>query len=387
VGIVENYRPSPAQAGSWSIGDEPLFVIHASDGGPENRLLDPTSIDLDSRGRIIVGDGNQVGWDAVLVYDNDGRFLFQAGRSGQGPGEFGQLWWASAYHGDSIVAFDMSGDRTSIFDPSGKFARLVRMPSLRVPQPERGTYGFTAGVEAAFQDGSFLAYPFGRLNIDGGPGPAWYQHLLIRLSADGQAWDTLGTFEISQQYWSGTKQEQYWYAPNSVLAVGGDELYFARGDEFEIRRYGRDGELNQVVRRSFTPRPVSETDRAELKEWYLSRVASSPEVNDQFLEQIRKNLESARFAETVPPLSAILVDEHDNLWVEEFRWFTWTERPPSVRSASWSVFDSSGVWRGNVETPPGFILRAVGPDRVLGFMIDSLDVKEIYAFPLEQGGE
>lgn len=386
VQIIENYRPTPGEAGGWRIGQEPLFIIRASDGGQENRLLDPTSIDVDSRGRIIVGDGNQVGWNAVLVYDSNGRFLFQAGRAGQGPGEFGQLWWASAYRGDSLVAFDMSGDKISVFDPEGNFVRLVRMPSLQAPQPERGTYGYTAGVDAAFGDGSFLAYPFGHLNIEGGPGPAWYEHLLLRLSADGQSWDTLGTFDISQQYWSGTRQEQYWYAPVSVTAVKGDELYFARGDEFEIRRYGPDGELNRVVRRTFTPHPVSEKDRAELKSWYLSRVASSPEANDQILSRIRKNLESARFAESIPPLSGILLDTHENMWVEQFRWFTPTDRPPSIAPAHWSVFDSSGVWRGDVETPPGFILRVVGPDRVLGFMIDSMDVKEIYAFPLERSG-
>jgi hypothetical protein len=364
VRIVESYRPSWGESDGWRIGEEPLFVIRASDGSPENRLLDPTSIDVDSRGRIIVGDGNQAGWDAVLVYDSLGGFMFQAG---------------------PILAFDMSGDRTTVFDPEGRFARLTRLPTLRVPRPARGTYGYTAGVDAAYGDGWLLAYPFGHLNTEDGPGPAWYEHLLLRVSPDGESWDTLGTFEISQQWWSGSAQEQYWYAPVSVSAVTHDHLYFARGDEFEIRRYDPHGVLDLIARRAWEPRPVSEQDRQELREWYLSRVASSPEVNDEILERIRRDMESARFAENAPPLSAILVDDQDNLWVEEFRWFVPTERPPSLRPARWSVFDPTGVWLGDVETPPGFILRAFGSDRVLGFMIDDFDVKEIYAFPLERG--
>ncbi|MEJ2206763.1 MAG: 6-bladed beta-propeller [Gemmatimonadota bacterium] len=188
VRIVESHRPSWGGSEGWRIGADPLFVIRASDGGSENRLLDPTSIDIDSRGRIIVGDGNQAGWHAVLVYDSVGHFLFQAGRPGEGPGEFGQLWWAGAYRGDSIVAFDMSGDRTTIFDPEGDFVRLVRMPTLQADAPPRGTYGYTAGMDAAFGDGSLLAYPFGHLNIEHGAGPAWYEHLLVRLSPDGESW-------------------------------------------------------------------------------------------------------------------------------------------------------------------------------------------------------
>ena len=80
VQIVENVAPAWSAEDAWRVEEEALFVIRASDGGPENRLLDPTSIDVDSRGRIIVGDGDQVGWDAVLVYDSLGRFQFQAGR-------------------------------------------------------------------------------------------------------------------------------------------------------------------------------------------------------------------------------------------------------------------------------------------------------------------
>jgi hypothetical protein len=385
IEITENHRPTWSNGEGWTIGAEPLFIIRASDGGAENRLLDPTSIDVDARGRILIGDGNQAGWDAVLVYDSLGRFDFQAGRDGQGPGEFGQLWWASSYRADSIVAFDMSGDKLSIFGPDGDFARLVRTPPLPGETPARGTYGYTAGVDAAFGDGYFLAYARGTLNIEAGPGPAWYEHLLLRLTPDGQAWDTLGTFEISQQYWSGTSQEQLWFAPWSVTAVETDALYFGRGDEFEIRRHDSTGRLTHLLRRAYEPRPVTDELRAQAREWYLDRVRSSPEVNDQILERIRRDLESARFAETVPPYSAILLDDAGYLWVEEFRWFVPNERFPITGPAQWSVFDPSGVWLGNVEIPPGFILRHISSKRVLGFVIDEFDVKEVYAYELDRG--
>jgi hypothetical protein len=68
--------------------------------------------------------------------------------------------------------------------------------------------------------------------------------------------------------------------------------------------------------------------------------------------------------------------------VEEFRWFTGNERYPPRGPTHWSVFDPTGAWLGNVDTPEGFILRHVARDRVLGFVIDELDVKEVYAYAL-----
>jgi hypothetical protein len=61
------------------------------------------------------------------------------------------------------------------------------------------------------------------------------------------------------------------------------------------------------------------------------------------------------------------------------------ERAPVREPTQWSVFGPDGVWRGNIETPPGFILRAISGDRVLGFVIDEFDVKEIHAYPLFRG--
>ena len=114
---------------------------------------------------------------------------------------------------------------------------------------------------------------------------------------------------------------------------------------------------------------------------------SSREVNDQMLEQITEMFESARFAETLPPYSAILLDDEGYLWVEEFRWINSTERRPVARATQWSVFRPDGVWLGNVETPASFILRKITAGRALGFVIDEFDVKEIHVYALDRGFE
>lgn len=385
IQIVDSQQPAWEESERWQIGAEPLFIIRGSDGGPENRLLDPTSIDVDARSRIIIGDGDQAGWDAVLVYDSVGRFVFQAGKEGEGPGEFGQLWWAQAYRGDSIVAFDMSGDKINVFDPDGEFARLARVPVVHVPEPPPGTYGFTAGADAAYADGHFLAYPLGHLDVSGGVGPAWYRHLLLRLSPDGTAWDTLGSFRISQQYWTGTQQEPLWYAPWSIHAVGTTDLFYGSGETFEIRRYDEQGRLSRIIRRAYESRPVTEALREQLEGWYMDLISSSPGAHEGAVEQVREQFESAKFTQVLPSYSAMLLDDEGFLWVEHFRWIG-KERAPTVEPATWSVFDAEGTWLGEVSTPPGFILRAVTPDRALGFMVSELGVREVHVYPLDRRG-
>lgn len=386
IQIVESSRPAWTDGQEWHLTEAPLFLLHAADQGQEDGLLDPASVDVDSRGRIIVADGMQAGWDAVFVYDSLGTFLFRAGREGQGPGEFGQLWWASAYRGDSIAAFDMADDKVAVFDPDGRFVREVRTPPVQTPRPEPGTYGFTAGMDAAYGDGYFLAYPFGRLDISGGPGPAWYRHLLLRLGPTGESWDTLGTFEIGLQYWNGNTQEQLWFGPYSMRAVSDSSLFFGTGETFQVARYDAQGRLTRIMRRRFDPRPVTDDMKDRIRARYLELLESSPEVNEQILDRIRQEMEGARFAETLPAYSAMVLDPEGNLWLQEAQPSSPDESPADLGPARWSVFDSAGFWLGEVETPPGFVLKAATDTRALGLVADEYGVKEVYAYGLVKPG-
>lgn len=386
IEIVESAQPAWTLGQEWRLTDAPLFVLRAADRGQEDGLLDPASVDVDSRGRIIVADGMQAGWDAVFVYDSLGTFLFRAGREGQGPGEFGQLWWASAYRGDSIAAFDMSDDKVAVFDPDGRFVREVRTPMLQAPPPETGTYGFTAGMDAAYADGHFLAFPTGRLDISEGPGPAWYRHLLLRLTPTGESWDTLGTFEISLQYWNGRTQEQLWFGPYSMRVVSRSSFFFGTGETFQVARYDAHGRLTRIVRRRYDPRPVTEEMKDRIRARYLELLESSPEVNEQITNRVRQEMEGARFAETLPAYSALVLDSEQNLWLQEAQPSFPIESPADLGPSRWSVFDSSGIWLGEVETPPGFVLKAATNNRAAGLVSDEYGVKEVYVFGLVKPG-
>ena len=87
--------------------------------GPAGTLLArPDMASEDSRGRIVFVDAPDRN---VKVYDASGALAAVLGRAGQGPGEFTALWSAQAYR-DSILAYDVSGGRLSVFAPDGRFS-------------------------------------------------------------------------------------------------------------------------------------------------------------------------------------------------------------------------------------------------------------------------
>ncbi len=385
ITLVENTRPLWGDDQGWRLSRDPVLTIRGAaetDADATGLLLDPTNVYRTADGRYVVGDGDQTGWDAALVYDSTGRFLYQCGREGQGPGEFGQLWWVAAYRGDSIAVFDMADRTVAVFDEECHFGREIRIPTWAVDTP-RGTMGFVNGADAVFADGSVLAYSRGAVDISTGPGPVWYKHTLLRVHPDGQAWDTLGVFGISQPWWTGTDQEQYWFSLVSHRAVHGDELYYATGEAFEVQVFDRTGALNRVIRRDYRRRTVTASDRSDLETWYLDRASQSPERYEGMLERIKARMRDARYAETKPALSDMFVDSEGGVWVEEFRWIAPGYNSPNPRPAQWSVFNSDGRWLGDVEVPAGFMLQMVSDGYAMGlveeeFGTEGLEVYELH---------
>jgi hypothetical protein len=92
-------------------------------------LATPTVISEDPAGRIIVTDRSD---HNIKVYDSAGALVRIMGRPGRGPGEFAALMSAQVYR-DSVLAYDVSGGRLSVFGPDGRFARARPLPGGAVP--------------------------------------------------------------------------------------------------------------------------------------------------------------------------------------------------------------------------------------------------------------
>ena len=84
----------------WRIMEEPLLQIGVFEGPDEYLFADLVGVVRLSDGRIVVADR---GSGDLRFYDSAGDFLFRAGSSGEGPGEFRRLAWVGRLPGDSLV--------------------------------------------------------------------------------------------------------------------------------------------------------------------------------------------------------------------------------------------------------------------------------------------
>jgi WD40 repeat protein len=104
---------------------QPLFVCGADNSGHYYKFIQNYTVD--QNGKIFLWDSYVYG-DHIDVYDDQGQFLFQFGRKGEGPGEFRAVGNVSVdSQGDIWVS---SGNRKSlqIFSERGEYKEELMLP-------------------------------------------------------------------------------------------------------------------------------------------------------------------------------------------------------------------------------------------------------------------
>jgi peptidylamidoglycolate lyase len=91
----------------------------------------PTDIAFASDGSIYVSDG--YGNNRVAKFSPDGKFLFDWGHKGQGPGEFDLPHSVAVDAQGNVYVADRSNARVQVFDPNGKFLKQWKSPELGRP--------------------------------------------------------------------------------------------------------------------------------------------------------------------------------------------------------------------------------------------------------------
>ena len=100
-------------------GGTAMLVEEASIGvesGPDEYLFGQISGVWADEDRIYVAD-YQV--PAVRVYDTSGRYLFDIGSRGQGPGEYEEPWSVATKPNGDIVVAEIAGGRLNVYAPDG----------------------------------------------------------------------------------------------------------------------------------------------------------------------------------------------------------------------------------------------------------------------------
>ena len=165
---------------------EEVFRIGALEGESWETLGTVRTVAFDGRGNLHVfdGAGGTYGpWrdPRVLVFDANGAFVREFGRSGQGPGEFNSPVALAVMRDGTVAVSDMGHRAYQLFDAEGEFTRMVRVEALDVQ-----TLLATAMRADPRGPAVFLALPGNGPRLGGRPGSAAMSRPIVRITLDSE---------------------------------------------------------------------------------------------------------------------------------------------------------------------------------------------------------
>jgi len=358
--IVENQAPPADLSPLWTLAEAPALDIGVLEGEDTYQLFQVRDARRLDDGRILVANG---GSQEVRVFDAAGVFLTAFGQAGDGPGEFRYVASLEILPGDSILVWDRSHSRLSVFGPAFEFARSFSLAGTETAP--RAQFldllgdGRIVGGGTVTPDMSALP-PTGVSRFD-----------VTRTVHDlsGAVTADLGTHPGAERFIrAGGGTISVWVSPmyRTAVALGwrGD-VVIATNDAYRFQVYGPDGTLTRVVRMDHPPVPVTDADRSAYVETQVR------DLDDERARAVRADLADVTWPDTHPAYGTVLVDALDRLWVEDYR------RPGDDSAPTWTVFDPDGRVLGKVGTPAGLVIHEIGADYVLGRAPDDLDVEHV----------
>jgi hypothetical protein len=346
----------------------PLYALRQlAISPPALELTDVRSLALGSHGQVLVGDlGGQ-----VLELGPDAALRRRLGGRGRGPGEFDAVDQVQLLAGDSVLVFDGSLARVSIFPPaSERVARSVDLSS--------GSYLFPYWVAASGRGGTlWAAYraAFG----DVGPGSdAPHRELLRLLSPDGRVLrDSVQVFAEMETLQLRGEVEGVAVNPfgrRRLLARGPDDrLFSAWTGELAVEVANASGRHLATLRPrlAITPRPVTAAERDSVIDLMSRHAFPAAVVRRAFV---------AAGSRRWPLFREMFVDPQGLLWLGLV--------PAPGGNARWRAFAPDGTLRAGLDLPANESLRMVAAGRGYVVRRDADDVPRvvIYALALPTAG-
>jgi hypothetical protein len=368
--IVENSRPVWTDSERLWLASNPRLVI-GNNADSAYRFRQVRGVMVLTDGRIAVADGGSF---QLRIFSSQGQLLSVSAGKGTGPGQVPNMHWASRLHGDTI-AIGSGLSRVSLYSSTGQFVRATALPSVAASAPGRpflvlAVLSSTLGVVAP------LPSPAPR-----SIGSRWTDSLPLRLVTESNDVRELGTFPFLEMEQVSSGPTPPWLSAGGVFAASDDRFYAGFGDRYAIRVYAADGKLQSIIRRSWTPVPVTSDDWEHwVIEWSKLWVKSTGAERERDIQKVREE----PYADVLPAFAQLIVDRSGRLWVREAHWQDAIGAGslgdiPAVPS-TWSVFDVRGRWLGDVSMPTGFQPFEIGTDYVAGRMLTaSVNQVEVYA--------
>jgi hypothetical protein len=259
---------------------------------------------VDDNGRIIILNSNSDYSQSVFVYNDDGTFHTELGRSGRGPGEHGFIIDVQA-RGGNVYIYDVTNQRINIYSSTDySFDRTMMIEQLPIREHE-AVQGLELGHILPVNDGNYLVNFYQR-NADDG----WPVHRYMLMDENGNAMDYESTeFRSSfktRGYTDADVRMVYMAMPFIGGSVSGysnnGELYHARNQDFLIKKYNAKGEYQSAIYYAIQGSPFELGYHAPTAFFNENDVLKALDVHNENLP------------ETNPVLSFLMTDDENRIW-------------------------------------------------------------------------
>lgn len=349
---------------------EEVYRVGSLDGEDWEQFSRVFSVGFGQSGDLYVMD-DQGG--RIVVVGQEGEFVREFGRIGDGPGEFAgntntAVGFAVLREGRSVV-FDPGHSVFQVFAPDGEFERSVRMPgnslyTIRTLLPARDGRNVITTRVAAFDRG--------------GPEPSFRPVYRLVLTGDDAVQDTV----IRAWRPSGDPDG---FGPELVAgALPGGGLVYTDSSAYAIKVAAGNGELTRVLTRPFRPEPVTDRIRQrEIERQLEENEERAARSNSPFAaataEMRRESIQNMEFYPEVPVVRDLQTSWEGTIWV-----LRRGEEPSS--DGPIDVLTPDGRYIGTFPAGATGMPDAFGPDGLAAFIErDEFDVRSVAVRRLPAG--
>lgn len=375
VEIVESREPIWASQPGWSLSSEPTLVVGPAVGSDRflYRVGDVERLEV---GRLIVENR---GSGELFVFDSTGLFLDAWGGEGEGPGEFRSMLRLFRCTDGRLVEFE--SHRMTFLDSDGRLLQTTGLPP-EVAGHQKEVRGVGEDCQATFFTGLVPRYD------PTGIGTHHYPVQAFWVSLATPRIDTLGTFLGPE--WvadrSGRPAFLLPFAFTANWASDGRSVYYGWGDQPQVTVFSPDGEMLRIIRWGAPPNSTTEADWESYEADVQEERITDPRGAALYLpreDHPRPNLKP-HYGPQDAFGSAFLIGDEGFLWVRQFTRSLARDRESPMPPVHWWIFDRTGRWLGEVETPEGFEARNVRGDLVLGVSRNALGVEQVQGYRLSR---
>jgi hypothetical protein len=347
----------PAKARTWKLAGVPLLRFSSGEG--DNPVF--TKVDqirsLPSGGIVFTAKLPEIdGHPLPILLDAKGKLIRKIGRLGRGPGEFGD---------GSHVIVVLPPDTLLVSDRF-RINSVVKLDGILIRrltfQSEPAGVAMTRPTDR-FSDGT-LAVQLQQREL---PGKPFRANDVLRFDASGKFVNgVVSDLFIGRPMSPMEAKVQAPWRVFGAYGVGGNFVYTFVSDIDEIRVFSSAGLLARVIRSDGKGRKT----RSEDIDRYIAR-AQGKLGDAAKLVDYRK----LTYGDRLPIISALLLGPSGEIWAREG---VVTEIDPET----WRIFDQHGRFTATLTTPPGFAIKEIGDDYVLGAYVGTDEEVEVRMYKL-----